>query len=991
MHVYGYGKLADLEIIPFSNDLQAIFGNNEAGKSTLMSFIHSVLFGFPTKQQNIQRYEPKASMKYGGKLILETVLFGQITIERLKSASKASGEVTVYFPDGTTGGEEILQQLFNSIDKAAYQRIYSFDIHGIQKVQLIKSDDFGKFLFSSGMIGTDAISQVDDMLDKALDRYFKPNGKKPIINEKLLQIKELHKQLLKKQESNLTYNRLLEEKRLLEAEFILKDEEKEELINHLNMAETKKMLRPLLIEKNIILHKLEQLPVYEPFPIDGIKRYEKLQAAIQPYEAQRYAIEKKKALLNEQLQAIVYNEKWIEQQPAIEKLQSEKSLFVAKVEDYKNLENELNVIDKEIHYYKEQLNQDETNDHYLSFNTSITRKQFFQKLSKDYLQLEQQQQLLDAEFHKVKTDLEASEHKIKELENNCLKESEREKLIHAIQEESYDKWDEKELEILNTSLIHNENRIAKAKKIEKQHKQKMILFSLVGWLICLGVLLYGLVGGQYGIAGIALMFAIFIYFFYKLSPHRTMKELEGEREDILAKQSTLKEKMNHRRTGHHESIEAQKKLAKDDQIKSMLETERIILKQKEQVYEKMILSYEAWEKNWFEINGKIDSVKKEYHFPHDIMGSQLTDLFQSIEQIKDHIQRKLSIQSKVMELKEDISRYHDRIDEIAKIFEIHHTEPAEAFILMKKQMNEETDKKMAAIKLQSKCKEIDEELNRINHECDHLNRECIKLFEQAKVETEAEFLAKGKANEESQKLMQELALIDGQLSFYDNIDIQSISENEEQLSNFIHGLKEQIAHIKEEEKKMQAQLADIKYSLKQLEEGGEYSSLLQAYTTEKSQLQELVRKWAVFALAKDMLNNTVNLYKNERLPAIIAEVEKNLKVLTNGEYQRLFAPHEQQTFIVERFDGVRFSPAELSQATAEQLYTALRFALATKMPSQESYPIMIDDSFVNFDKQRTENTFKLLHEISKKHQVIFFSCHHHLQKYLRAEQILRLS
>ena len=83
IYIYGYGKF---ENVKFSNlhNQQVFYGENEAGKSTIMSFIHSILFGFPTKQQTELRYEPKKGAKYGGQL---TVFFpgkGKTVIERVK-------------------------------------------------------------------------------------------------------------------------------------------------------------------------------------------------------------------------------------------------------------------------------------------------------------------------------------------------------------------------------------------------------------------------------------------------------------------------------------------------------------------------------------------------------------------------------------------------------------------------------------------------------------------------------------------------------------------------------------------------------------------------------------------------------------------------------------------------------------------------------------------------------------------------------------------
>jgi uncharacterized protein YhaN len=40
-----------------------------------------------------------------------------------------------------------------------------------------------------------------------------------------------------------------------------------------------------------------------------------------------------------------------------------------------------------------------------------------------------------------------------------------------------------------------------------------------------------------------------------------------------------------------------------------------------------------------------------------------------------------------------------------------------------------------------------------------------------------------------------------------------------------------------------------------------------------------------------------------------------------------------------------------------------------------SMPVILDDPLVHFDSERRENTRNLLKEVSKKHQVLIFSCH----------------
>lgn len=67
LHIYGYGKLEDY-VIGSVGQLQIFYGENEAGKSTIMSFIHSILFGFPAKQSAEIRYEPRITRSMAAKL-----------------------------------------------------------------------------------------------------------------------------------------------------------------------------------------------------------------------------------------------------------------------------------------------------------------------------------------------------------------------------------------------------------------------------------------------------------------------------------------------------------------------------------------------------------------------------------------------------------------------------------------------------------------------------------------------------------------------------------------------------------------------------------------------------------------------------------------------------------------------------------------------------------------------------------------------------------
>ena len=211
LHIYGYGKFIDFRMEEFSS-LHVLFGENEAGKSTIMSFIHSILFGFPTKHQSVLRYEPKTHSAYGGRLTVITKQFGEVVIERVQG-NKSAGEVSVSLEDGTIGDEALLDLILGGIDKTMFQSIFSFNIHGLQEVQRLKGEEIGRYLIAAGTVGTDVLLHAEQQLQKELDRLFRPSGRKPILNEQLKLIRENEKELKIAMQQNARYQSLHLEKR----------------------------------------------------------------------------------------------------------------------------------------------------------------------------------------------------------------------------------------------------------------------------------------------------------------------------------------------------------------------------------------------------------------------------------------------------------------------------------------------------------------------------------------------------------------------------------------------------------------------------------------------------------------------------------------------------------------------------------------------------------------------------------------------------------
>ena len=131
----------------------------------------------------------------------------------------------------------------------------------------------------------------------------------------------------------------------------------------------------------------------------------------------------------------------------------------------------------------------------------------------------------------------------------------------------------------------------------------------------------------------------------------------------------------------------------------------------------------------------------------------------------------------------------------------------------------------------------------------------------------------------------------------------------------------------------------------------------------------------MYAIALHVLQKTKERFRKERLPEVVRTATQYFSQMTKDAYQSIMVPIDGETFNVESRDGVRFRPHELSRGTQEQLYLSLRFALISAYPSSFRFPILLDDIFVHFDKERKKQAFLLLHQLAQKHQIILFTCH----------------
>ncbi len=132
LRINGYGKFTDKEIT-LEDGLNLIFGKNEAGKSTVQSFIKAMLFDFPRKNIDgegrlpaSKKYKPWSGSDFGGILEIETDDGRLLKIDRDFARKNASvfdnnlQDITSEFPYTKRNGLAVGEALLN-MDRECFE------------------------------------------------------------------------------------------------------------------------------------------------------------------------------------------------------------------------------------------------------------------------------------------------------------------------------------------------------------------------------------------------------------------------------------------------------------------------------------------------------------------------------------------------------------------------------------------------------------------------------------------------------------------------------------------------------------------------------------------------------------------------------------------------------------------------------------------------------------------------------------------------------
>ena len=137
----------------------------------------------------------------------------------------------------------------------------------------------------------------------------------------------------------------------------------------------------------------------------------------------------------------------------------------------------------------------------------------------------------------------------------------------------------------------------------------------------------------------------------------------------------------------------------------------------------------------------------------------------------------------------------------------------------------------------------------------------------------------------------------------------------------------------------------------------------------------LQSEYDAIALAVDTLRAADADIQGRFSPELGKLAAHYMSVVTDGRYEGVLINRDFSAKTKLSGDTVPRETEYLSAGTLDLMYLAVRLAVCMlALPENSACPLILDDAFVNFDAERTQQAMKLLREISKQRQVILFTC-----------------
>ncbi len=186
-HIEEFGPLENIDVQNLPQTMAVFLGDNEAGKSSSMEFIRSMLTGIPNRRdlfsQSLKKFK-------GGSLFLDDEKYGEMLVERNFSA-RSNRNLKVYNSSKKKIDNSIFYDVTDNISQDVYRLIFGFNLAELQNFSAFQDTNiFENILGASYGLGLITPELALQKIQEQMERLYKTKGKSSQLQNLFSQWKE---------------------------------------------------------------------------------------------------------------------------------------------------------------------------------------------------------------------------------------------------------------------------------------------------------------------------------------------------------------------------------------------------------------------------------------------------------------------------------------------------------------------------------------------------------------------------------------------------------------------------------------------------------------------------------------------------------------------------------------------------------------------------------------------------------------------------------
>ncbi len=1024
MEVDGYGVWSGLKLERLSGELNVLYGPNEAGKTTLLQFVRSILYGFsPGRQKYLP---PIRGGRPGGSLELDCP-GGQFHLQRYHDSDAQADQqdqLTLLGADGTRHGEHLVKALLSDVDEATYNNVFAVGLREIQELGTLGDTEAATMLYSL-TAGLDRISLVDVMreLQVSRNRILDRDGGSCQVSQLLEHREQLRTEIEELGKLTRQYERLATQRSQFQRDLTRLEEENTQVESQARVVELALSLRSQWARRSELDDELATLGPLGDVSEDAVRHLDAINDRLQRHQQRRKQFQQQREQLRKDVARMAVNQALLRQAPRIEALQDQQPWIATLQKQCAELESETARLQADLEGEQRRLGFDER---VTVSSLPVVTPESMSRLRPAAKALKQCRRQVTA----VKEEVAAAGDEADSLDRqiaSALTAQGHTDLTTAMDQAG-------SLVAQLRRRVQVDERLDQMTQYEKELEQQirrlaqrqilpawilvglgaafvpgvvMIMAGLfmpesitgsLGWAMAL----LGLAGSGVAAAGKVLL-----------------ERSNARRLDICEKQLGMLQLQIRQATEERETLDTQlsggsgslavRLQTAEEELASLEELAPFDTRQRAARQEAVgaggrlnMAEHEAAKavRHWQETLRAVGLPPKLT--PRQVRqfvgrSARITELQRQFDSRREEFQHR----------RREFDALLGRIEQLLIECEIDSTTnsaengakdetPTDQLRRLSEVLAEQEKVIQGRNAARKQARDLRRKLAKYDEAISRLQQRRRRLLREADAADEQEFrrrvvqAARGEVlRRDRDSLEREIkAAIAGscpenaireQLRTHSDEELKS---HRDQLLEQLGTCEERLQERFERRGRLSEQLAtlakDTRLATKQLE-----------MAVIEKRLEDAIDRWRVLALTCRILDTIRTLYEKERQPETLQEASDYLDRLTRGRYCRVWTRLGEDVLLVDDAEGESLPVEVLSRGTREQLFLALRLALAASYARRGALlPLILDDVLVNFDTDRAKAAARVLRDFAAAgHQVLVFTCHEHILKLFKSLKV----